>query len=170
MNIVLIGMPGSGKTTIGRSLALTLNYKFIDLDELIQLNEQESIPTIFQNKGEQYFRKSEQNILSKLLIEEKQAVIATGGGAPCFFDNMELINKHSKSIYIDVPEQELFKRLNNKKENQRPMLQGKTEEELLDFIKTKKQERAPFYNRALYKISGTHLKAQDIIDALERTV
>src|SRR5436853_6290275 len=95
--VFLIGFMGSGKTFLGKQLAQLLNYEFIDLDEWIEQREKKSIAEIFSEDGEEYFRKKESQQL-KLLAEKNNAVIATGGGTPCFHDNMKWMNDHGFTI------------------------------------------------------------------------
>jgi shikimate kinase len=99
--IVLVGFPGSGKSTIGKKLAKQLDYRFVDLDQEIEKRVQLSIPAIFEQFGENQFRIWEQTQLQETLQLEK-VVIATGGGTPCFYQNMELITQHSEAVYIQV--------------------------------------------------------------------
>src|SRR5436189_5502924 len=94
MKIFLIGMPGAGKSTLGRPLAAALNLPFVDLDKEIEKHEQKSIPEVFELRGEDYFRKSESTLLKSWAESNRSFVLATGGGAPCFHDGIEVINKH----------------------------------------------------------------------------
>ena len=91
-NIFLVGMPSSGKSTLGRRLARALGYRFADLDKLIVQDQKRTIPEIFASEGEDYFRKVEQRIL-RATQQNRSLVVATGGGAPCFFDNMDFIKR-----------------------------------------------------------------------------
>src|SRR5437773_11285939 len=97
--IFLMGFMGSGKTFFGKQLAQLLNYEFIDLDELIGKNEGATIAEIFFSKGEAYFRSKESSLL-KSLSQNENAVIATGGGTPCFHDNMKWMNEHGITVYL----------------------------------------------------------------------
>ena len=99
MKIFLIGLPGSGKSTIGKSLALELSYPFIDLDLDIEKAEGRTIKQIFKQMHEGYFRQLESKALKKYCQSQDSFVMATGGGAPCFFDNMEQINQAGKSVF-----------------------------------------------------------------------
>lgn len=109
--IVLIGMPGSGKTKLAKRLSNKLHYTLIDTDFEIEQNESLSIQEIFSQKGEMYFRKLEHELLKNLLIDDKPKVIATGGGLPCFHDNMSLLLGNAIVIYIDVPLNTLYQRI-----------------------------------------------------------
>jgi shikimate kinase len=167
MNIYLIGLPGSGKTTLGKELAQKLNYKFIDTDSEIVKQYNESIDSIFESKGEDYFRKAEQSVLHLCSKNENQ-LISTGGGLPCFFDNLEFINKNGISIYIDVPIDTLVVRTTNTNGAIRPMLAGKTKEEVKAFIATKKAERESFYKKATLIFTGSNIKSNDLYEGLKK--
>ncbi len=165
MRIFLIGMPGSGKTTIGKSLARALDYHFVDTDELIIQKESKSIDLIFKDHGESYFRETERTVLKELTSSE-DIVIATGGGTPCFFDNIELMNKTGITIFLDVPVESLFQRINAGKNKNRPMVQGKNEQELKAFIQEKYGHRSQFYQQARIKLKGDAIDYKDVIAAV----
>ena len=150
-NIFLIGLPSSGKSTLGKKLARLLDYRFVDMDKLIEKDQGMTIHEIFTQKGEPYFREVESRIL-KDTIENRSVVIATGGGAPCFFDNMDFIKKSGISVFLDVHHVELAKRIQNHGKDDRPLLSGATslEKELVQ----KYQQRLPFYSRADFTLSG----------------
>ena len=150
MVYTILGFMGSGKTTIGKQLANKLKYNFIDLDEFIEKNLDMSILSIFSNKGESYFRDIETSYLKKAL-ELKDSVISLGGGTPCFNNNMYIIKRHSKSIFIDLPVKMLADRLKNAK-LKRPLINNKSDIELIDFIDTLRSERLSYYNQADFKI------------------
>ena len=156
-NLTLTGMMGVGKTTIGKNLAKKLNYKFIDVDKLIEAQEGSSINLIFKNKSEGYFRKIERNItLSEL--KNNNAVISLGGGA--FLNNLirSSAKKLSVSFWLDLPVDELIKRL--KKNTQRPLLLNKN---LAETVKKIYFERKKIYNKADYRIKCSTLKTSEIV-------
>src|SRR5215216_5287440 len=103
MKIYLIGMPGSGKTTLGKQIAEDLGFPFIDLDTEIENREGKSISEIFSHKGEDHFRVLESTLLKELSSSSHNVVIATGGGAPCYFGGMETMNATGLTVFIDVP-------------------------------------------------------------------
>lgn len=137
---------GSGKSTFGKKLAKKLNLNFIDLDQYIESKVGLSIPEIFEERGEEKFREIETSSLQQVLNQEG-VIISLGGGTPCFGDNIELINKDSVSIYLNLPPKALYSRLINARAS-RPLIADKTEEELLEFIENHLAEREPFYNLA----------------------
>lgn len=150
-NIVLVGMMSSGKSTLGKKLARALNYKFADLDKLIEKDQQMDIPSIFRQKGEAYFRETESRIL-KETKPESGIVLASGGGTPCFHENMDYIRSLGISIFLDVPAAELVKRIENHGKDDRPVLSGAAS--LEDALTTKIQERLPFYSQADFTLKG----------------
>lgn len=164
MNIYLIGMPGSGKTTLGKELAKSLHYSFVDMDQEIEKSSRKSINEIFEQDGEEEFRDLEQDILHEVSTG-KNLVISTGGGAPCFFDNMAFINRSGLSIFIDVPSEELFKRMEGNTET-RPMFKEKSQEEIASEIKEKHATRLPFYSQAQLTISGDNIQLNNLLDKL----
>lgn len=151
MKIFLIGFMGCGKSHHGRKLAQMLDYRFIDLDQWIIDKAQMSIPVIFREKGEAYFRQLEAKALRALQPEEN-TVVACGGGAPCFHQNMEWMNQHGVTVFLDTSEALILERVKRKPEK-RPLLQGKSDEELRHFISAKLSERRSFYEQAQIKLS-----------------
>jgi shikimate kinase len=142
----LIGFMGSGKSYAGRKLAEVLEIPCIDMDKEIEANENSSIQEIFEQHGETYFRKLEKDFLEKLDPKE-DLIISTGGGAPCFFDNMEVMNKKGITIYLNRSKEVVMKQL-LKGIDKRPLLKGKSQEEIWEYYDHKLQERLPFYNQA----------------------
>jgi shikimate kinase len=152
--IYLTGFMGSGKTTFGRLLAHALNYDFIDLDHLIEEEKKATISELFEKYGEKGFRELERQAIHKS-AEFSKTIVATGGGAPCFFDNMDFMNNHGITIYLKLTPEDLAKRLLPANAD-RPLIAGKSSPELLKFIKEKLSERTPFYEKAkiVSKTSG----------------
>lgn len=163
-NIYLIGLPGCGKTTIGVGLSDRFSADFLDLDTLIEFKEGRDIPLIFAENGEDYFRTLERQAL--LSIDGNNKVIATGGGAPCFFDNMDMINKNGLSVYLKISKDELFNRLHGKGASDRPLLAGKSDDALKKELKDKLLYREQFYNRADIVVEGDNLSVHDVYNAI----
>lgn len=161
-HIFLIGFMGVGKTTNGKKLADLLNSNFIDLDDLFVTQEGVSISEYFGMHGEENFRQKEKEILQNL-HKTAPAVIATGGGAPCFFDNMEWMNQNGITIYLQIPPKALAKRLANSKKSKRPLIQHLNEDEILTFINDKMTYRHPFYAKAHHHVNVIDLDLQQLI-------
>ncbi len=161
MRIFLIGFMGCGKSTIGKKLAKTLSCKFIDLDKYIERKTGESIQQIFKEKGEKYFRVLETESLMEI-CKSDNLVIATGGGTPCFFDNMQRILDKGICIYLKMEANNLAKRL-SKEKSKRPLIENLTEKYLVNFIRKKLVEREVFYNKANHIIQAKNISEKDII-------
>jgi shikimate kinase len=158
---------GSGKSTHGRKLASALKTEYVDLDTYITRKINKTIPEIFENFGEQFFRDQETEAIKDILEEKKEpTVISLGGGAICFNENIKLVKKNGLIIYLETHENILRQRLLRSK-NKRPLLKDMSEEEVLSFIKTKVKERSKFYDQAHIKINGLNLTTAVLIKALE---
>jgi len=146
MRIFMVGFMGSGKTHIGRKLAEILGYRFVDMDERIEAIEKCTVAKLFTDYGELYFRKLEHSHLLEI-IGDDHIVVSTGGGAPCFFGNMDIMNSHGITVYLDTPIELLFGRLKHQL-SKRPLLANKSEPEVKQFIADKISERLPYYSKA----------------------
>jgi shikimate kinase len=145
MKVYLVGMPGSGKSTLGKELGRHLSIPFVDLDQEIEKSERKKIPEIFSSKGEAHFRQAESRLLQSWANSTKDFVMATGGGAPCFHRGMELINRTGVSIFLNVSVNEILERIKNN--NDRPLLAGDLltrEQKILEIARV----RLPFYQQA----------------------
>lgn len=151
MRIYLIGYMGCGKSTLGRRLSAHLGLQFVDMDHYIEERNCKTIPQIFAEEGEAAFRKKEQKALEEL-SEFTEIVIATGGGAPCFFDNIDLMNKTGETIYMNISPDILADRL-LKSKTERPLIKGKSREELILFIDETLKKRNEFYMQAKHQIT-----------------
>lgn len=165
MKIYLIGLPGSGKTTLGKQLAAQLKIDFVDLDTEIEKSEKRAIAVIFKEAGEDYFRSSEATELRKWSQGQNNFVMATGGGAPCFFDNLELMNQSGTTIFLDVPAKEIAKRISSQSDT-RPMLLDLNFEQLKDKIEFLRSQRKPFYRKAKVIVKGSSIQISDVINEL----
>lgn len=150
-NIFLVGMPSSGKSTLGKKLARALNYRFVDLDKMIIKAEKKSINQIFGENGEDYFREVESRLLQEIKPNQ-WFVVATGGGAPCFFDNMDFIKANGLSVFLNIPAAELAHRILRHGKDDRPLLSGI--EALEQELENKHRMRLTHYSRADYTITG----------------
>ena len=162
MKIFLIGLPGSGKTTLGKKLALLVKEKFVDLDNEIELREGKKITEIFRENGEPYFRSLEAKLLKDWCDAQEGFVLSTGGGAPCYGDNMDHINKAGISIFLDVLIPTITDRIRKDGFFERPLLASLPIEELNTKIALLRETRLPFYQRAHYSFSGDSLTAEGV--------
>ncbi len=160
--IILIGYMGSGKSTLGEKLARELKVPFIDSDEVIEQIAKMDVSTIFKTQGEDVFRKMESMFLESL-INIPAFVLSTGGGMPCFNNNMEVLNELGNTIYLKNSSEGLADRLMRAKSN-RPLIEGKSETELIQFIEENLIKREPFYTQATITLE---LKDQGLIDVLK---
>jgi len=165
--IFLIGMPGAGKTTIGRKLAVALQKHFLDLDEYIEEIHQEPVRQIFAQKGEAFFRQTEAAALRDISARANGAVVATGGGTPCFLDNIDYMNKVGATIYIKVPETVLVERLTRTNREQRPLLAGKTADEIKQFVTVTLASRLQFYQKAQITYQNASRDITDLIRLIQ---
>lgn len=156
---------GSGKSMVGKGLAKRLNLTFIDMDDYIEERNFRTIPQIFAQDGEEGFRKIEQKALHEL-AQFENVVIATGGGAPCFFDNMEVINRTGTSIYLKGTPRIIAERLKQSKV-ERPLIKGKNYEELVAFIDETLTKRENWYKQANVIIEFDHdISVDEVLERL----
>ena len=148
--IILIGYMGAGKTTVGKALAQELGITFYDLDWYISSRMRKTIAQIFEERGEDGFRQIERNMLHEV-AEFEDVVISCGGGTPCFFDNIDYMNQQAPVVYLKAEPEVLYKHLAMSK-NDRPLLRGKSQEELIIFIREQLEKRNPFYSKARYTL------------------
>lgn len=166
LKVVLVGLPGSGKSTFGKSLAATLKLPFYDLDHLIEERYKMKIPEIFSLFGEGKFRAWETEVLELTLKKDESFILASGGGCPCFNDNMDLINQNAVSVYLDVPLEEISGRLGASKVHNRPMFHGLDQGEIILKLKSLLAQREYFYNQAKIKLSGEEFSAELLVSEL----
>ena len=157
---------GCGKSKLGKGLAVKINQPFIDLDDMVEAKYQMSIPELFVAHGENGFREREKEVLQKSAIAN-EAIIAAGGGAPCFFDNMAWMNKNGLTVFIDSPVKVLADRL-IKARVERPLIKGKSYEELIEFIDMKLKERRSFYEQAHIILKGVDLDPEILLAAIDK--
>jgi len=146
MLIFLLGYMGSGKTTFGSQLSKRLQINFYDMDILIEHKFKVNINQLFKKYSEEVFRVIEQGVLIDVFKMEN-AVISTGGGTPCYKNNMEMINRHGISVYLKINTEHIYERLKRSKKK-RPLIAGLNKKELYEYIKTQLKLREEFYNRA----------------------
>jgi shikimate kinase len=160
MLVFLIGFMGSGKTTVAKRLSSVLKMDWFDLDQWIEAEEEETIPGIFQGRGEATFRQLEYHYLRQL-GSKKHQVISTGGGTPCFHDNMDFMNSAGLTVYLRLTPGQLYSRLKDSRNN-RPLLPEQGNEALLYYIRSKLAEREPYYEKAQIHVNGFDLNINDL--------
>ena len=159
--IILIGYMGSGKTTVGKAPSKETGMMFYDLDWYIESRMRKSVSQIFAEKGEEKFRQMEYNMLHEV-AEFEDVIISCGGGTPCFFDNMDYLNQQGDVVYLKATPETLYKHLLMAKV-ERPLLKGKSPDELIAYITEHLKEREPFYEKARYTLDVTVLDDFDKI-------
>lgn len=163
--VFIVGFMGSGKTTLGKKLAAATNKPFIDLDHEIVAYIGMSIPEYFNQFGEDRFRELE----SAFLKQQKglDAVISTGGGTPCFYENMRWITENGIALYLEHSPKSLWSRLSKSDVNKRPVLKGLNGDELLAFIEAKLKDRSPYYDQAQLKVDQIHTSVEEIVRLID---
>ncbi len=165
MRLFLVGYMGSGKSTLGRQLARVAGLHFIDLDKYIEERHCRSVQQLFAEEGEAVFRTFERNALSEV-AEFDEVVVATGGGAPCFFDNMELMNRTGITVFIDIDPQILARRLMTSK-TVRPLIAGKSKQELIAFIAENLEKRRVYYKKSRIVVRNPDMDVRQILSLIE---
>lgn len=160
--IILIGYMGAGKTTVGKALAKALNVPFYDLDWYIETRMRRTVKQIFDQEGEDGFRRIEHNMLHEV-AEFENVVLSCGGGTPCFFDNIEYMNSLGQVVYLKASPEVLYEHLKMGK-SVRPLLLNKTPEEVRQFIKEQLAYREQFYSKAQYTLDIDLLDNYDKIN------
>lgn len=164
MKVFLVGFMGCGKTTAGKKIAARLGYSFTDLDQVFEAETGKAIPEYFSEFGEDEFRKKEKYVLQNTPFADN-SIIATGGGLPCYFDNMDWMNASGFTVYLKLSPKALAARLENAG-NVRPVLQHHKGKALEEFIKAKLTEREPFYSKAKLTVTGLDLNAARLAELI----
>lgn len=158
-SIILIGYMCVGKTTIGKDLARSLGVTFYDLDWYIEERYRQRVSQIFATHGESYFRDLERRMLHEV-AEFENVVLACGGGTPCFYDNMEYMNRVGHTFYLKASPEVILRHLSMSR-GKRPLLEGKSPEELRTFITNQLAQRAPYYEQAQFTCNVGVLQSKD---------
>lgn len=167
-SIIIIGYMGAGKTTVGKALAKELGVMFYDLDWYIESRMRKTVKQIFDEIGEEGFRKIERNMLHEV-AEFENVVVSCGGGTPCFFDNMDYMNQLGETIYLKASTETLHTHLKMGK-GVRPLLLNKTPEEVEIFIREQLKLREPFYNKAKHIIDINVMDDFDKINGMVQQI
>jgi shikimate kinase len=172
MKIVLLGYMGSGKSVVGKQLARTLNYSFLDLDTVIAQEEDTTISALFAGKGEIWFRRKENEILKQCIAKNKDLVLATGGGTPCYGDTSQYLSEEKEVlvIYLKASLDTLSHRLIQEKEHRPLIAHLQDAESLRDFIRKHLFERAHFYNKADLVIDTDNKTVEAIVESIVVTL
>ncbi|GAB0155783.1 shikimate kinase [Chryseobacterium sp. Alg-005] len=165
MIISLVGYMGSGKSHVSKILSEKLNFKLIDLDKEISKRNKLTIPEIFEKKGEIYFRKLEREVLEEILATQENIILSLGGGTPVYYNNMEIINHNSKSVFLKASVASLTERLSKQKEK-RPLIANISDENLPEFIAKHLFERNEFYNKAQFSVNTDSRDPEDIVSEI----
>lgn len=165
MIISLVGYMGSGKSHVSKILSEKLNFKLIDLDKEISRRNKLTIPEIFEKKGEIYFRKLERETLEEILATQENIILSLGGGTPVYYNNMEIINLNSKSVFLKASVTSLTERLSKQKEK-RPLIANISDENLPEFIAKHLFERNEFYNKAQFSVNTDSRDPEDIVNEI----
>lgn len=165
--ILLIGFMAAGKTTLGKALARDLGLQFIDLDHYIENRYHSTVSQLFADRGEEGFRQIERNMLHEV-TEFEDVIIATGGGTPCFYDNMEYMNSKGITVFLQASADVIYTRLTIARV-QRPLVKGKTADELRQYIADMLEMRSPYYTRAHHTFCADYLEnTQQVSDSVQR--
>ena len=156
---------GSGKTLVSKELNILNNFKIFDLDTEISKQNNRSITEIFKEKGEIFFRKTEKEVLEKILSSEKNIILSLGGGTPCYYNNIDSINEKTISVFLKTNVKTLAQRLSSEKDK-RPLIQNISNEDLPEFIAKHLFERNPFYNQAKITINTDNLSTKEIAEEI----
>jgi shikimate kinase len=165
MKIYFIGFMGSGKTHWGKLVSEKLHIPFFDLDEQIVSHEGKSIPEIFAGNGEEYFRLLEKDILHIITESHENFVMACGGGTPCFYNNIDYMNKSGTTIWLNSPIDVLHQRLLKEKES-RPLLRNLSNDQMRGFIIKKFSDRKIFYEQADIILEEDPVKIEDLVEKI----
>lgn len=164
MRVYLVGFMGAGKTTIGYQLARNLAMQFIDTDQQIAREQKMPVDVLFAKHGENFFRRAEQKVLHQT-FKITQGIISTGGGTPCFFDNMQQMKKNGLIFYLKLPENYILYRLQNSAK-ERPLINGKDSEKLAETIKILFEKRQSFYEQAHFAVDAANKNALHYISRI----
>ncbi len=169
MKVFFIGLPGCGKTTLGSKVAAQLKRPFLDLDVEIERGEGKSVTHIFATAGESQFRQLEQNYLKKCCEMPGDFVMATGGGTPCFLNNIELINQNGFSIFLDTSVDTIADRMLKTEMAKRPLFAGETKETISPRIQQMRTQRISYYSQAKVTLADSDQLPQHVAEVILRS-
>lgn len=167
MLLFLTGLMASGKSYWSKHLSAYLGWKAIDLDKLIEIKTGKSIKEIFNVEGEKAFRLTEASLLRDLPVQGNY-VIATGGGSPCFHANMEWMNAHGYTLWLDIPPEEIAQRLSETEKKSRPLLVKAKNGDIAAHLKMLREQRLPFYSQSKFILRKSNPVMEDFMPVLNR--
>lgn len=164
MIISLVGYAGSGKSSLGKRLARRLGVDFVDTDKYVERMVGATIADIFLYEGEEYFRRSERAAVEAIVEGRRDVVVATGGGLPTWGDNMERLKECGMTVYLRRAPEQILARLTDYGREKRPMFRGKSDQELLQFMRAQMAEREPYYAAAALTIDCSTMGDDDVVE------
>ena len=159
----MVGYAGSGKSSLAKRLSKALGVGYVDTDTLVEQSVGASIADIFYYEGEEYFRRMERGVVDRLVADGYDGIVATGGGLPVWEDNMERLNSVATTIYLRRSPEQILSRLSAYGREKRPMFRGKSDEELLQFMREHIAEREPYYAKANIVVDCNTMSDQDVV-------
>ena len=163
MKIFITGMPASGKSLWAKRLAGALSHSFFDLDTLIEHVSGKKIADIFKQNGETHFRELEKAVLENFVANNTKFVLSTGGGTPCFYNNMKLMNKAGVTIWLDENIGFIANRIFTQ-QSTRPMFDGLNKDEVADKVQKLFEERKQFYQQAKHYVTTDEINLQHLLN------
>lgn len=165
--VFLVGMMGAGKTRTGRRLAAAMGIPFLDMDHELEAETNMSVTQIFAKWGEDRFRQMEQAWLQAFVARNVSAVVSTGGGTPCFFDNMQVMNEHGATIWLCPQQDELIERLWRNRVDRPKIADMPTKDALKAYLQQLFTQREPFYQQAKITVGAAIPDVQWLVKQLE---
>lgn len=169
MRIFLVGFMGCGKTTVGKRLANKMGLQFLDLDHYLESKYGKSVSVQFEEVGEPAFRERERDAIREVSTSMDDVLISTGGGAPCFYDNMQVMKDKGVTIYLKMTAAALASRLKGARKS-RPLLQGKSGEDLEAYIASTLEKREPYYEEARIVVSALSIDVDGLVNRVYHLV
>lgn len=168
--LILVGYAGSGKSSLAKRLSKALGVGYVDTDTLVEQSVGATVADIFHYEGEEYFRRAERGVLESLVAEGYNGIVATGGGLPTWRDNMERLNSMGTTIYLQRSPEQILSRLSAYGREKRPMFRGKSDEELLQFMREHIAEREPYYAKANVVVDCNTMSDEAVVNYIIASV
>ena len=168
--LILVGYAGSGKSSLAKRLSKALGVGYVETDTLVEQSVGATVADIFHYEGEEYFRRAERGVLESLVAEGYNGIVATGGGLPTWRDNMERLNGMGTTIYLQRSPEQILSRLSAYGREKRPMFRGKSDEELLQFMREHIAEREPYYAKANVVVDCNTMSDEAVVNYIIASV